>query len=121
VAQLHAAGKFASIHVDGTMKSLLPYLQDAPYDAVEAATPAPQGDVTLQEIKDAIGDKILMDGIPALYLLPNQYPVDTLTGFVQDMVDLFYPRLVLGVSDEVRPDGGTESARLIGERGRDMR
>lgn len=115
VTELHDADKFVSIHVDGTMKSLLPYLQDAPYDAIEAATPAPQGDVTLEQIKDALGDVILMDGIPALYMIADQYPVDTLTQFVEKMVELFHPRLVLGVSDEFPPDGDIERARLIGE------
>lgn len=120
VEQLHAAGKFVSIHVDGTLKTLLPHLQDCPYDALEAATPAPQGDVTIEEIKEAAGDLILMDGIPALYLLPDQYPVETLVEFVRKIVDLFYPRLVLGVSDEFPPDGDIERARMIGEMVKDL-
>lgn len=120
IEQLHAAGKRVSIHVDGVMKPLLPYLQDAPFDAIEAATPAPQGDVTLEEIKDALGDMILVDGIPALYFLPDQYPVEALIECARKVVDLFYPRLVLGVSDEVPPDSDIERVRLIGELAQQM-
>jgi len=47
VAQLQAAGKWVHIHVDGAMKPLLPHLRDCPWDGIEAATPLPQGDVTL--------------------------------------------------------------------------
>lgn len=115
VPQLQAAGKFVSIHVDGTMKPLLPHLQDCPFDAIEAATPEPQGDVTVEEIKAAIGDMVLMDGLPALYFIPDQYPVETLMERVRTMVDRFHPRLVLGVSDEFPPDGEIERARMIGE------
>lgn len=115
VDQLHAAGKFAFIHVDGVMRPLLPYLQAVPFDAIEACTPVPQGDVTLEEIKTALGDMALIDGIPALYFLPNLYPVEELVACAERVIDLFYPRLVLGVSDEVPPDGDIERVRLVGE------
>ncbi len=115
IEQLHAAGKSVSIHFDGVMKPLLPYLQEAPFDAIEAATPAPQGDVTLEEIKQALGDMILVDGIPALYFLADQYSTNTLIDCAHQVVEMFHPRLVLGVSDEVPPDSDIERVRLIGE------
>jgi len=114
VEQLHAAGKFVHIHVDGTMKPLLPYLMDCPWDGIEAATPVPQGDVTLEEIKGALGDRVLLDGIPALYFLPS-FSTETLIECVKRVVELFYPRLVLGISDEIPPDGDIERVRLVGE------
>jgi hypothetical protein len=114
VEQLHAAGKFVHIHVDGTMKPLLSHLRDGPWDGIEAATPLPQGDVTLGEIKEALGDRVLLDGIPALYFLPS-FSRDTLIECVRQVVELFYPRLVLGISDELPPDGDIERVRLVGE------
>jgi len=114
VEQLHDAGKFVHIHVDGTMKPLLPHLRDCPWDGIEAATPVPQGDVTLEEIKEALGDRVLLDGIPALYFLPS-FSMETLIEGVKRIVELFYPRLVLGISDEMPPDGDIERARLVGE------
>ena len=80
IEQLHAAaGKFLHIHVDGTMKPLLPHLRDCPWDGIEAATPVPQGDVTLEELKGALGDRVLLDGIPALYFLLSLSPNSTET------------------------------------------
>jgi hypothetical protein len=114
VDQLHAAGKWVHIHVDGAMKPLLLHLRDSPWDGVEAATPLPQGDVTLQQIRQALGDGVLLDGIPAVYFLPT-FSQETLVECVREVVDLFYPRLVLGISDELPPDGLIERVRLVGQ------
>lgn len=75
--QFHAAGKRAYIHVDGAMKPLLGCLQDCPFDGIEAATPRPQGDVTLEQIAEALGDMVLLDGIPAVLFLAH-YQADAL-------------------------------------------
>ena len=41
-------------------------------DGIEAITPVPQGDVTLEEIKEGLGDEMyLIDGIPAIYKINN--------------------------------------------------
>lgn len=114
IAQLHAAGKLVYIHMDGALRPLLPHLRDCPWDAIEAATPVPQGDVTLEAIKAGFGHLILFDGIPALFFLP-QYSLDVLMTCAQQVVDLFYPHLVLGISDELPPDGDIERVRQVGE------
>ncbi len=114
VEQLRAAGKHVHIHIDGAMQPLLPHLQVVPWTGIEACTPLPQGDVTIEEIKEGLGDLVLLDGIPALYFLPS-FPIEDLTGCVRRLVELFYPRLVLGISDEIPPDGDIERVRLVGE------
>lgn len=112
--QLRQAGKFTHIHVDGAMRPLLGHMRDCPWDGIEAATPEPQGDVTIEEIKEALGDLVLLDGIPAIYFLPS-YPVELLVECVERLVELFYPRLVLGISDEIPPDGDIERVKMVGE------
>ncbi|HHX64558.1 MAG TPA: hypothetical protein GX702_06680 [Chloroflexi bacterium] len=112
--QLHAAGKRAFILIDGAMKPLLPYLRACPWDGIEAATPLPQGDVTIDEIEQALGDLILLDGIPAIYFLPS-FPESELIACVNELVERFHPRLILGISDEIPPDGDIERVRLVGE------
>jgi hypothetical protein len=107
-AQLHQAGIFSHVHLDGYFHSLLPYLRHLPFDGLEALTPVPQGDVTLEEIKENIGDKILLDGIPAVYFM-STYSREELMQCVEKIVDLFQPNLILGVSDEV-PEGADEEA-----------
>jgi len=112
--QLQEAGKFVHIHIDGAMQPLLSRLRSCPWDGIEAATPQPQGDVTLPELKQAMGDLVLIDGVPAVYFLPT-YDEQELIECVREVVRLFYPRLVLGISDEIPPDGDIERVRRIGE------
>ncbi len=121
--QLRKAGIFTHIHIDGYFRSLLPYLRDMPFDGYEALTPLPQGDVSLEEMKEHIGDKVLLDGIPAVLFLPP-YTREELMEMVERIVDLFHPRLVLGISDEL-PEGGGEEAmervRMVAEWCREYR
>ena len=106
--QLRKAGIFTYIHIDGSFKPILPYLPDLPFDGYEALTPTPQGDVTLEEMKGHIGDKILLDGIPAILFLEH-YSREELQACVEKIVKFFHPRLVLGVSDELPEGGGLET------------
>src|SRR6266542_708537 len=55
--QLRRAGKFTHIHIDGDFEPLLPYLKHMPFDGYEALTPEPQGDVTLEQMRDHLGGK----------------------------------------------------------------
>ena len=106
--QLGVAGIHTHVHIDGYFRTLLPYLKDLPFSGIEALTPAPQGDVTLEEMADHLGDKVLLDGIPAVLFMP-QYSLDELMATVEKIVALFHPRLVLGISDEL-PEGTGEEA-----------
>jgi hypothetical protein len=117
MSQLRQAGIFSHLHLDGYFHSLLGYLKDLPFDGLEALTPTPQGDVTLEEIKDAIGDKVLLDGIPAV-LFMDTYSREELMATTEKVIRLFAPRLVLGVSDEVPEGTGQEAierVRLVAE------
>ncbi len=104
--QLRGAGIFTHVHIDGYFHSLLPQLAALPFDGLEALTPEPQGDVSLEEMAENIGDKVLLDGIPAIYFTPT-YPLERLAECVERIVELFHPRLVLGISDEI-PEGAGE-------------
>jgi hypothetical protein len=115
--QLHKAGKFTHCHVDGDAKLLLPLFKDSGFDALEALTPLPQGPWTVRELKDVLGDEIiLMDGIPATAFLPFT-PVEELRRTVSEILELFWPsgNLVLGISDELPPGGDIERVRMISE------
>ncbi len=112
VAQVHQAGKFCHIHMDGSLKPLLPLINEAGFDGIEAATPLPQGDVTLEELKAALGDTILLDGIPAILFLP-QYSERQLLDFATRVLDIFAPNLILGISDELPPPADIEKVGLV--------
>ena len=61
---------------------------------------------------------VSVDGIPAVLFLPY-YSADELMAAVEQAIRLFYPRLVLGVSDEVPEGAPAESAiekiRMVSE------
>ena len=105
---LREAGIFTHVHIDGYFRSLLPYLADLPFDGLEALTPRPQGDVSLEEIGENIGDKVLLDGIPAVFFL-SHHPREQLEQCVEELIRRFSPRLILGISDEL-PQGGDEES-----------
>ena len=109
--QLRAGGIYTHVHIDGYFRNFLRYLKDLPLDGIEALTPVPQGDMTLEEIKEHIGDKVLLDGIPAVLFL-STYSRDDLMAATERVVKLFHPRLVLGVSDEVPQGAEPEEAAV---------
>ena len=51
IERLHAAGVKCAVHLDGTVKGLLPKLIASGFDAIEALTPKPGGDLDVEEIR----------------------------------------------------------------------
>ena len=112
--RLHAAGKKTHPHWDGDCGTLLPYARDCGFDGYEAITPVPQGDVTLEQVRDALGDLILLDGIPCTDFLRTE-PVESLIENTRKCLEYFAPNLVLGISDEISPVGDIERVRMVSE------
>jgi len=46
--------------------------------------------------------------------------VEELIKCVKRLIELFHPRLVLGISDEMPPDGDIERVKLVGELVREL-
>jgi hypothetical protein len=113
--KLHQGGKWICSHWDGNVKALLRFARTSALDGIEAITPWPQGDVTLEEVKNALGDDIfLLDGIPAIYF-DTTFSEETLAECTEKVIKLFAPKLVLGVSDEMSSQGEIERIRLVGK------
>ena len=108
-------GRYCHSHWDGHSRLILKYLQPSGLQAVEALTPEPMGDMTLEMIRDAIGeDMVVLDLIPAIYFLPS-YSTETVIEFVKRAVDMFAPRLILGISDEISEVGQIEKVEAVTE------
>jgi hypothetical protein len=112
--QVHAQGMVASSHFDGYLKQLLPLVGETGLDGLECVTPAPQGDVTIGEMKEGMGDMFLRDGIPAVYMCPWT-PLEILKTHVRELMEAFYPRLILGISDLLPANGDVERISLVKE------
>jgi len=112
---MHSEGRFVHSHWDGNCRQILPYLKASGLDSIEALTPKPQGDVTLEEIKAAVGDEIVcLDLIPAIHFLEH-YSTEEVLEFTRKIIDMFAPRLVLGISDEISQVGQIEKVEAITE------
>ncbi|MCC6483637.1 MAG: hypothetical protein IT209_02220 [Armatimonadetes bacterium] len=109
------AGQFTQSHFDGNVKHLLKYCQRCGIDGFEALTPKPQGDLTIDEMKEALGDNlILLDGIPMTAFLPST-PEEEFERVTREIIETFSPNLVLGISDEPSPVCDIERVRRVGE------
>jgi hypothetical protein len=113
--KLHRAGKFVHAHWDGDTRPLLKYARETGLDGIEAITPQPQGDVTLEEVKAGLGEEMfLLDGIPAVYF-DSTFSVQVLEDCARRVIELFAPRLVLGISDEISSHGDLDRIRGVGK------
>ena len=113
--RLHAAGRYVHTHWDGNSRTILPYLQETGLDGVEALPPAPMGDMTLEEIKAAVGDMmVVLDLLPAIHFLPH-YTTRETVDFARRVIDMFAPRLILGISDEISQVGEIKKVEAISE------
>jgi hypothetical protein len=112
--ELHAYGKICQSHWDGHIKRFLPYIKETGLDALEAVPVLPQGNVSIEELRNAMKGMILVDGIPAILFLPT---VDNkeLRRFTFELLDAFAPNIILGISDLLPVNGDIEKVRFIGE------
>ena len=110
--KIHEMGMYATSHWDGFVKQLLPMVQETGLDGLECVTPLPQGDVTLKEMKEGMGEMFLRDGIPAVFFCPWTH-IKTLEEHVTKLLHTFYPRLILGASDLVPANAAIERVTLV--------
>jgi hypothetical protein len=86
-------------------------------DCAQSLTPAPVGDVPLEDFRQLAGpDLILWGGVPAAYFSPL-YSEETLRDIVLKAIRLYKndPRFMLCVCDQVPPDGIIERVRMVSD------
>jgi len=119
--RLHAAGTRCAVHLDGLVRGLLPKLAAVGFDAVEALTPQPAGDLDVADMPAVAGcDKlVLWGGVPGVMFAPPYTWVD-MEAHVRRVLAVWGDRpFVLGVADQIPPDGDItfcpRIAELVGE------
>jgi hypothetical protein len=102
------AGKFSCIHMDGTLGGLLRQESSVGLTFIEAMTPRPVGDLPIGEWASYRGgsDTIYWGGIPGSYFTPA-VPEEEFDRHVKEVLEVMREdrRMVLGVADQVPPDG----------------
>lgn len=107
VNKIREAGKYSFIHMDGTLKGLIREVSSVGFDVIEAVTPAPVGDLTFEEMRMLVGDnQVLWGGIPGVFFteLVSDEQFDELVIRTLELMRQ-HPKYVLGVADQVPPDG----------------
>jgi hypothetical protein len=106
------------------VRGLLPKLARAGFDAVEALTPSPAGDLEVgemraiaSEIQPASGDGriILWGGVPGVMFAPPFRWPDLQAHVARVLACWHGEPFILGVADQVPPDGEIEYVRRISE------
>jgi hypothetical protein len=117
LAKLHAAGVKAAVHLDGAIRGLLPKLAAVGFDAVEALTPKPVGDVGLDEMRAVAGSDrlILWGGVPGAMFAPPYTWADMQAHMEQLLKHWGNTPFIIGVADQVPPDGDITFCRKIAE------
>lgn len=117
IRQIRQAGKHSFIHMDGTLKGLLQQVAETGFDVIEAATPAPSGDMTMQEVADTItGDTIIWGGLPGIIFTPC-FGEEAFAEHVKYVLSIMQqrPKFVLGVADQVPPDAIMDRVGRVAE------
>jgi len=117
-ARIAGARKFSSIHLDGTLRGLLGRVCSAGFSFVEAMTPAPVGDAAIEEWAALAGGvpTVLWGGLPGVYFT-GQVSDEEFDRHTRAVLAVMRrePRYVLGVADQVPPDGLESRVRRVAE------
>lgn len=115
--ELHRKNKITMVHIDGTLRGLLPILAKSGVDCVEGLTPFPVGDAHPNELRKLTGDgMILWGGIPSP-LFTNNWRIDAFEVYVISYLEAMREnfRFVVGVGDQVPPGADLGRVKLAAE------
>ncbi|NLG25156.1 MAG: hypothetical protein GX558_07345 [Clostridiales bacterium] len=115
--RIRGAGKVSFVHLDGTMRGLIGELSQSGFQVIEALTPAPVGDIPIEELHQWVEPAtVLWGGLPGVYFtdLLSDAQFDE---FVLRTLDQMAraPRYVLGVADQVPPGSRPERIARVRE------
>lgn len=116
--KIREAGKYSYIHIDGTLAGLLKQEAGVGFTVLEALTPHPVGDMKWEELEAFTGDSksILWGGIPGSYFTEcvDDEEFDRHVKYLLEIMKQ-KPRFVLGVADQVPPDGLERRVKRVAE------
>lgn len=110
VKRIKEAGKSSLIHIDGTLRGLIREASETGFTILEAVTPAPAGDIEVEELCQWVAPgTVLWGGIPGAFFSPLVSDED-FDAFVIRVLKVMKsaPRYVLGVADQVPPNSRFE-------------
>jgi len=114
--QMHDAGIVCAIHNDGTMRSSLSRIAGVGFDAAEALTPAPVGDVAVEEMRNLAGreDFILWGLVPGAAFCPAWSETQFRECVSKVLKEVKGP-FIMGSADQVPPDGDISRVGIVSD------
>jgi len=117
--QIRAAGKYSFVHQDGTVRGLITQLsKESGFDVIEAVTPKPMGDVSIDEVASLVDYKtIIWGGIPGGMFVESVLSDAEFDAHVKHVIEVMTsdPRYVLGVADQVVPGSSARRIKRVRE------
>ena len=110
----HKKGKLLGTHLDGNNKPWAQAVAASGLDYIEAFTPAPDTDMTVEEALAAWPDKVLWINFPSSVHLAD---VGTIKRTTREIIDAAAGtnRLIIGITENMPPDRWQENMSAISE------
>ena len=115
--RIRDAGKFSFIHMDGTLAGLLCEISEAGFDVIEAMTPSPAGDLSIEDIaRITHPNTIVWGGIPGGYF-HDIVSDEEFDAYVRHVLEVLCrrPNSALGVADQIVPGSRPERIKRVNE------
>jgi uroporphyrinogen-III decarboxylase len=116
---LAGTGKHLAVHLDGRLRALKDAIAAAPFDIVEAFTPAPVGDVTVAEARAAWPNKALwLNFTSSMHLQPEE----AIAAHTRQLIEEAGTKrgFAIGVTEDIPAQHCARSLRAIARGIRDM-
>ncbi len=117
MAGLHAHGKKALLHNDGTLRGTLEKLAACGVDGVDSVVPQPVGDVAVADLRALAGEDILLlGGLPGAMFAPP-FTARDIEKHVREIIRIHKDsgKFMFGVADQVPPNGDLALVRLVSD------
>ncbi len=110
--RLAGTGKRLAVHMDGRLRALMTPIGEARFDILEAFTPAPTGDTTVREAREAWPKKALWLNFPSSVHIQESQAIAAHT---RRLIDEAGSKrgLVIGISEDVPPEHLRRSLGMI--------
>ncbi len=110
----HGRGKLLGSHMDGNNRAWADLLADSGFDYIEAFTPAPDTDMTLDDALKAWPDKVLWINFPSSVHLAT---VERIKETTRELIETAAGtnRLIIGITEDIPEDRWQENLLAISE------
>ncbi len=110
----HSKNKKIGSHMDGNLKILKEEIEKTKLDFIDAFTPFPDTDLSLEEAKDIWGNKIIVINFPSSIHLKNEKEIEN---FTEKLIEQVYPcdKFIINITENVPGKYWEKSFKIIND------